>query len=464
MAKLIRSEAHLLSTSPDVQAAVARTISAYRIAVRAIATLVMTHWPEIASAPSKCFAVEALFHATAKRPTTKYRMVSCMLGKMPSYLRRAAIEAAYGVVSSYLSNYSNWLDDTERERGARPPRLGVSNVNPPLYGGNMILIAPDWRSVRVKLLGEDGKWAFSPALRVRGKLKRDLLRQALCPSLLQKGKKVSLSCPVELKRPAFIKDSRVSRVCSVDVGINTAATASVVDTTGTVIARTFVTCGRHNDQRDNLQTQIAAKQKESRGGPGRRLGQGFCKTLFRRLAGLNLDAARQMANRLMNFAQQHGAQALVIENLKGWKPKGKGKAQRKRFHRFQHRMLVKYLRFRCEELGLKLLEVAARGTSYYAYDGSGPVKRDKANAALATFGSGRQYNADLNAAYNIAARGLALLIKPAAAGTVAIQGAEIESPARTGKSSGRASRMPIVLADIWAYVARTSAAARISAA
>ena len=85
-------------------------------------------------------------------------------------------------------------------------------------------------------------------------------------------------------------------------------------------------------------------------------------------------------------------------------------------------------------------------------------------AALATFGSGRQYNADLNAAYNIAARGLALLIKPAAAGTVAIQGAEIESPARTGKSSGRASRMPIVLADIWAYVARTSAAARISAA
>ena len=118
MAKLIRSEAHRLSTSPDVQAAVARTISAYRTAVRAIATLVMTHWPEIASAPSKCFAVEALFHATAKRPTTKYRMVSRMLGKMPSYLRRAAIEAAYGVVSSYLSNYSNWLDDTERERGA----------------------------------------------------------------------------------------------------------------------------------------------------------------------------------------------------------------------------------------------------------------------------------------------------------------------------------------------------------
>lgn len=83
------------------------------------------------------------------------------MGQMASYLRRAAISAALGVVSSYLSNYySNWLDktlvalppksskkrkaavkalsDSEREQGGRPPRLGFSNVNPPLYGGNMI--------------------------------------------------------------------------------------------------------------------------------------------------------------------------------------------------------------------------------------------------------------------------------------------------------------------------------------
>ena len=82
---------------------------------------------------------------------------------MPSYLRRAAIEAAYGLVSSYLSNYSNWLDDAARERGSRPPRLGFSNVFPPLYGGNMIKLGADWRSAEIKLLKADGQWAFTPS-------------------------------------------------------------------------------------------------------------------------------------------------------------------------------------------------------------------------------------------------------------------------------------------------------------
>ena len=457
--KIIRSETHLLSTSPDVQASVERTIRTYRNAVRAVATIIMTHWPEISAADSKCMAVEALFHPTAKRPIAKYALLSRKLGKMPSYLRRAAIEAAYGAVSSYLSNYANWLDDTERERGTRPPRMGVSNVNPPLYGGNMILIAPDWRSVKIKLLGADGKWAFSPSLKVRGRMKRANAKKVLCPSLLMKGRKVSLSCPVEIKRPAFIKEKDVGRVCSVDVGINTAATAAIVDTTGTVIARKFITCGRHNDRRDALHTQIAARQDDSHGGIGKRLGAGFCTTLYRRIAGLSLNAARRMASELMAFALEHGAKALVIENLKGWKPTGKGKKQRKRFHRFQHRMLVKYLTYKCEEFGLKLLEVFARGTSYFAYDGSGPVKRDKTNATLATFGNGRQYNADLNAAYNIAARGLAILLKMAEAKTAAIPGAVAEGPVRPGQKSGRSSRIPTVLADVWAFHARTLARA-----
>jgi IS605 OrfB family transposase len=452
--KLIRSESHELASTPALQADVARTITVYRDAVRALATVVMTHWPELQKAPSKCLAIESLFHPTAKRPVVKYALLSRRLGKMPSYLRRAAIEASYGAVSSYLSNYSNWLDDATRERGSRPPRLGVSNVNPPLYGGNMILIADDWRSVQVKLLGADGQWAFSPMLPVRGRMKRANAKKVLCPSLMLRGKKVLLSCPVDVKRPAFIKDSKVDRVCSVDVGINTAAVAAIVDVSGTVIARKFVSCGRHNDQRDALHAQIAGKQKASHGGVGRRLGKGFCEDLYRRIAGISLAAARQMSAELMAFAQLHGAEAMVVENLKGWKPKGKGKVQRKRFHRFQHRALVKHLGFKCEEFGLKLIEVLARGTSYFAYDGSGPVKRDKTNATLATFSNGRHYNADLNAAYNIAARGLLKLLDVALPGA-----AGLESPERTGQNSGRSSRIPTVLADLWARCAQKNAVA-----
>ena len=87
---------------------------------------------------------------------------------------------------------------------------------------------------------------------------------------------------------------------------------------------------------------------------------------------------------------------------------------RKRFHRFQHRALVQALAHKAQEMGARMLEAYARGTSRWAYDGSGKVTRSKENAQLATFDSGKKYNADLNGALNIAARGLAMLlgIKP----------------------------------------------------
>ena len=76
--------------------------------------------------------MEALFHATAKRPVVRYAVLGRMLGKMPSYLRRAAIEQAHGAVASYLANYGHFLDGKiggkARAEGAKPPRLGFSNV------------------------------------------------------------------------------------------------------------------------------------------------------------------------------------------------------------------------------------------------------------------------------------------------------------------------------------------------
>jgi putative transposase len=164
--------------------------------------------------------------------------------------------------------------------------------------------------------------------------------------------------------------------------------------------------------------------------------------LHRRIAGYSLDAARTLASELAAFAAQHGAKAFVLEDLKGWRPKGPSKAMRKRFHRFQHRALVQALAHKAQEQGLRVLEVFARGTSRWAYDGSGKVMRSKQNAQLATFSSGKRYNADLNGAMNIAARGLAMLLGIKT---------RTEQQAGTGKSSGPVERMPLVLADIWAH-------------
>ena len=456
---IIRAEAHALATSPEVRADVTRSIAAYRRAVRALSGVILVHWPVLAHAKSKCQAVESLFHATAKRPVVRYAVLDRMLGKMPSYLRRAAIEHAHGAVASFLSNYSNWLDGEiggkPRAVGARPPRLGFSNVFPPLYGGNMVLFGgkarDDRRIVQVKLLGSDGQWRFSAAMALKGRFKRlapIVLKRDLCPTLMQRGAKVWLACPVDVRPPKYITNKSFadgapesSRVCSVDVGINTAATAAIVDSTGTVIARTLLTCGRHNDRRDALAAAIADKQSLS-GSVGR--GERHAVALHRRIAGLSLDAARALASELAAFAAKHQAKAFIIEDLKGWRPKGPSRAMRKRFNRFQHRALVQALAHKAQEMGARMLEVYARGTSRWAYDGSGKVSRSKKNAQLATFNSGKRYNADLNGALNIAGRGLAMLlgIKPSA---------EQHAKAGTGKSSGPVERMPLVLADIWAH-------------
>lgn len=351
---IIRSELHALATTPEVRADVERTIAAYRRAVRALCGVIMVHWPALANAKSKCQAVEALFHATAKRPSVRYVVLDRMLGKMPSYLRRAAIEHAYGAVSSFQTNWNNWLDGEiggkARALGTRAPRLGLSGVFPSLYGGNMVLYAKGLRAVQIKLLCADGQWRFCAPLALKGKFKCILPatdKLDLCPTLMQRGAKVMLACPVEVRPPKYLTNKEFAhigtqphRVCSIDVGINTAATAAIVDSTGTVIARTFLTCGRHNDRRDALAADIADKQRLS-GAVCK--GQRHAVALHRRMAGYSLDAARMLASRIAAFAVQHGAKAFVIEDLKGWRPKGPSKAMRKRFHRFQHRALIQAL-------------------------------------------------------------------------------------------------------------------------
>lgn len=455
--EIVRSEAHALVTTPAIRADVGRTITFYRRVVRYLATVAMTHWHDLGPLRSKerLTAMEALVHATKANAKPTYAAMDRVMGKMPSYLRRAAVHAAVGMVSSYLSNYHNWLDESEadaagvpeRKSGARPPRLGFSNVFPSLYGGNMILEGKDLKTVRVKVLREDGTWGFTTPLRVNGRFKRLHSKLELAPSLIMRGAKVRLSCPVEFRRGIYVTNKdfaqagAASKVCSIDVGINTAATAAIVDASGTVIARQFFTCGRHNDRRDNLAEVIASKRHQS----GKAVkGQKFCSRLYTRIAGLSQDAARTLSSQIVEFAKSHGVTAFAVENLKGWKPKGPSKEQRQRFHRFQHRMLINCLALKAEELGIRMLEVYARGTSRYAYDGSGKVKRSTKNAQLATFSTGKQYNADLNGALNIAARGLAQLlgVKPK------------EIVLETGKSSGSKMRMPLVLKDIWEFAQR----------
>ena len=384
-----------------------------------------------------------------------------MFHKFPSYLRRAAIRAVFGAVSSFVSNYARWQSGIRSKRDARPPSLARAlEVNPPLCGGQCIRVSEDWKTVQIKVLRADGTWGWTHALALKGKLKRLLgeqTKEELCPSLILKGRKALLACPVEVHRPKWAGGDVV---CSVDLGINTAATLAIVDSAGSVRATKFIRLGRHKDLLDKAANGIRAAAQLTLGPLGLRpdpkkpgqkklsrpgaLCKGFSRTRYNRVKGLNREAAQATANAIVHFAQAYGATSVVFEDLKGCKPKAgrKGSPMKQKFHSWLHRLVVKRAALKLEELGLKVSLVAPRGTSAWAHDGSGEVSRDAKNYSLCTFATGKRYNADLNAALNIAACFIAKMLGVTTGDRPAVD---------TGQSTGSASRMPIVLADVWRH-------------
>ena len=71
--------------------------------------------------------------------------------------------------------------------------------------------------------------------------------------------KYQLSMPVQIKP---VKREATDYVCSVDLGINNAATAAIVGHDGTVKARTFINSVRNIDYRNKLDMMIATKAKQ----------------------------------------------------------------------------------------------------------------------------------------------------------------------------------------------------------
>ncbi len=77
---------------------------------------------------------------------------------------------------------------------------------------------------------------------------------------------------------------------------------------------------------------------------------------------------------------------------------------KQRFHNWLHRRIANLTEMKWSDKRGKVVYVNPRGTSSYAYDGSDKLKRNKDNYELAAFASGKRYNCDLSASYNIGAR------------------------------------------------------------
>lgn len=429
---MIRTDKWPLQATPHQKHLMRLTLAEYRLFCRALSIVVLNNWPELQRAPSFAAAVERLMHATKKHPTPRHHYFANRFYKFPSYLRRAAIEFARGQVSSYLTRYRAWQGGQRAQRQARPPRFNpVARCYPVLYRGQLVTFDADFTTATLKLWdGKEWLWHDVPIKAVRKRHHAGTLKS---PTLVI-NRRCHLAVPVAVKPQPL---AHQPRVCAVDVGINTLATASIVSEDGTVPARRFFHPAAEIDRRDKRAQIIRTKARKTA-----KLSRGFGRSWYRKAQHINEEIAQQTSRRVVDFALAHEADVIVLEDLKGWRPKaGKKRSNlRQRFHQWLHRRLATLIEQKMAEAGGHVVYVYARGTSSWAFDGSGRVKRDTKQYELATFADGKQYNADLNASYNIGARYWAWKNKLTRCKDVQL----LED-----KSSPSKPRIPVTLSTLW---------------
>jgi putative transposase len=434
---IIRTDKWNLVVKPGQKVLLRNTVTEFRSLVRALVGVIYVHWADLGklSGDEQIPAVERLIHETSANPEPKYRYFNRRFHKFPSYYRRGAIQFALGQVSSFVTRYNEWQSGIRKSRKAKPPKLTAeTNCYPPLYKGQCIKFADDYQTAEIKVFtGSDWIWV---KFQVSGHRQRHLIdsNKRLSPYLVVSEKHCQLSVPFHC-HPA--KRSKSELVVAVDLGINTTATVAVVASNGTVIHREFIHSGRDIDRRDQRLQRVRHKARCTG-----RLSKGFCASLYRKARNINQNIAHHVSKRIVQIAQEYDAKVIVFEHLKGWRAKAgrKGSTLKQRFHGWLHRLLVSLTTLKWEEVGGSVEFVNPAYTSKAAYDGSGWIKRDSRNYALAVFPNGRKYNADLNGVSNIAARYWHRTQKLSSR-----NGSEVW----LSKSSLQTPRIPVTLSVLW---------------
>ena len=218
------------------------TLDIFRQAVSYLIPVYAETWEELSEIrnPQKRFnAAEHLVHET-KKNHARFAF-DRHFPKMPSYLRRAAIQHALGAVSSYQTRFGLW----EKGELKGKPKLVCENHAMPVfyrdvmykeaeYGEDVAYLklfdGREWKWFQVKLLHTDMEY-----LRKKWSGKK-----ASAPTLEKKHHKYFL-------RFSYTEEVSLSKtpvkeqvICSVDLGINTDAVCSIMRVDGTILGRKFI--------------------------------------------------------------------------------------------------------------------------------------------------------------------------------------------------------------------------------
>ena len=183
-------------------------------------------------------------------------------------------------------------------------------------------------------------------------------------------------------------------ICSVDLGINTDAVCTIMRADGTVLGRKFIDHPSEKDRMYRTLGRIRRFQREH----GSAQTQGRWAYTKR----LNTELGKKIAGAIVRYAEENHADVIVFEYLE-MQGKISGKKKQK-LHLWRKRDIQKCCEHQAHRKGMRVSRICAWNTSRLAYDGSGAVTRDWENHSLCTFQTGKRYNCDLSASYNIGAR------------------------------------------------------------
>ena len=374
-----------------------QTLEIYRSAVRYLVEVYESVWEELAQieeSKKRFNAAEHLVHTTKRNPA-RFDFDFCF-PKMPSYFRRAAVQHALGSVSSYRTRLEQWK--AEGEKTGKPYLKSEQYAMPVFYHDVMYRENTEEKDAAFLKLydGHDWKW-FAVWLKhtdMEYLRKHWSGKKASAPTLEKKHHKYFLRFTyaeeVSLNRTPLKEQT----ICSVDLGINTDAVCSIMRSDGTVLDRKFINFPSEKDRLSHVLGRIRRFQKEH---GSRQIGSRWAYAKR-----LNTELARKTGRSIAEYAHENHADVIVFEYLE-MKGKISGK-KRQKLHLWKKREIQTMCEHKAHRYGIRVSRVCAWNTSRLAYDGSGPVSRDPKNHSLCVFQSGKQYNCDLSASYNIGAR------------------------------------------------------------
>ena len=170
-----------------------------------------------------------------------------------------------------------------------------------------------------------------------------------------------------------------------------------MDSSGTILGRHFI----NTNNKDRLNHLLNKKRKiQRKSGNYKFLGN---LHIVNKINSVNKNIVNHTCSEIIEICLSYGVDVIVFENLRH-KFKRAKKSYRQRLHHWKKIAVFNKTYEMAHRNGMRISTVNPKGTSMYAYDGSGEVIRDENNYSICQFQNKKVYNCDLSASYNIASR------------------------------------------------------------